>query len=120
LKKRTNEQYGCLLRKVMFGCYIMLFVRVDNFKHITNMHTVKIKTGASGMAANKGSVAMRFNFHDTSFMFLNCHLTSGQKKVKERVTNLQQVVDESVNHFIREQDYATSKGEYQHHEAMRE
>ena len=45
------------------------------------MHTVKIKTGTKGLTANKGSVALRFNFEDTSFMFLNCHLVSGQNKV---------------------------------------
>ena len=39
------------------------------------------------MAANKGAVALRFNFDDTSFMFMNCHLTSGQKKSKERVAD---------------------------------
>ena len=39
------------------------------------------------MAANKGAVGLRFNFDDTSFMFMNCHLTSGQKKWKERVAD---------------------------------
>jgi inositol-1,4,5-trisphosphate 5-phosphatase len=61
----------------MFGCYIMLFVRSDNYNCIKSMHTVKIKTGTSGYTANKGSVALRFNFEDTSFMFMNCHLCSG-------------------------------------------
>lgn len=70
-------KYGCLLRKVMLGCYIMLFIRSDNYNSIKNMHTVKIKTGTSGYTANKGSVALRFNVEDTSFMFMNCHLCSG-------------------------------------------
>ena len=42
------------------------------------------------MTANKGSVAIRFNYEDTSFMFMNCHLTSGQNKVKERMADTKQ------------------------------
>ena len=42
------------------------------------------------MAANKGSCCIRFTYNDTSFMFLNCHLTSGQKKVRERFNDLRQ------------------------------
>lgn len=77
----------------------MLFVRNDNYHCIKNMHTVKIKTGTSGYTANKGSVALRFNFEDTSFMFLNCHLTSGQKKCVQRINELKQALSETLSHF---------------------
>ena len=33
---------------------------------------------------------------------------------------MQQVVDETVNYFIREQDYSSTKGEYMHHETLKE
>jgi inositol-1,4,5-trisphosphate 5-phosphatase len=36
-----------------------------------------VKTGFSGIAGNKGSVAIRFQFENTSFAFTNVHLTSG-------------------------------------------
>ena len=63
----------------MFGCFIMLFVRNDSFieKSFSGLKTVKVKTGTKGMTANKGSVALKFNYHDSSFMFMNTHLTSG-------------------------------------------
>ena len=75
-------RYFCILKKVMFGCFIMLLVRSDSFgaSAFKALTSVKIKTGTKGMTANKGAVALRFNFFDTSFMFMNCHLTSGQKK----------------------------------------
>ena len=82
--------YTCILRKVMFGCYIMLFARSDNQSCFKSLKSVKNKTGTKGMTANKGSVALRFNFDDTSFMFMNCHLTSGQSKVKERCADVRQ------------------------------
>tara|TARA_B110000285_G_scaffold205281_1_gene242926 strand:+ start:149 stop:427 length:279 start_codon:yes stop_codon:yes gene_type:complete len=92
----------------------MLFVRADNFKHITNVHTFKVKTGTSGHTANKGSVAIRFNFHDTSFMFMNCHLTSGQKKVDRRLADIRQTLGESRGFFEGAQSYGNETSEYQH------
>lgn len=68
----------------MFGCFIMLFARSDCQNSFKSLKSVKNKTGTGGMTANKGSVALRFNFDDTSFMFMNCHLTSGQKAYRER------------------------------------
>jgi len=89
LKRRMpNRQFVCQMRKVMFGCLIFLFVREDSVNSIKRMHTSKIKIGVKGIAANKGSTALRFNYDDTSLMFMNCHLTSGQKKVKERFDDL--------------------------------
>jgi hypothetical protein len=41
------------------------------------MRTSKVKTGFAGQSGNKGAVALRFNFDDSSLVFLNCHLTSG-------------------------------------------
>jgi inositol-1,4,5-trisphosphate 5-phosphatase len=40
-----------------------------------------VKTGFSGIAGNKGSVAIRFQFDNTSFAFTNVHLTSGQSEI---------------------------------------
>ena len=71
----------------MFGCFIMLLVRSDSFaaSAFKALTSAKIKTGTKGMTANKGAVALRFNFFDTSFMFMNCHLTSGQNKSRQRM-----------------------------------
>ena len=55
----------------------MLFTK-DIHKHrVSNLRACKVKTGFGGQSGNKGSVALRFNLDDSSFMFINCHLTSG-------------------------------------------
>lgn len=87
---QKSTKYGCPLKKVMLGCFIMLFVRQESYHKIKAMHSVKIKTGSKGYTANKGSVALRFNVDDTSFMFLNCHLMSGQNKVTQRLSEIKQ------------------------------
>lgn len=76
-RSQGNYKYACQLRKVMFGCYMMVFVREDNMNKTSQFMKTSVKTGAGGMAANKGSCSVRFNYYDSSFMFLNCHLTSG-------------------------------------------
>jgi hypothetical protein len=76
-KRMPNSKFVCVSRKCMFGCFIMLFAKQEHEQFITNIHTKKLATGASGFAENKGSTTLRFDFMDTGFFFLNCHLTSG-------------------------------------------
>jgi len=47
----------CLkFRKVMFGLSIMVFSKLK----LTAYKAFKVKTGANGMSANKGAVALQF------------------------------------------------------------
>ena len=99
-KRMPGRKFACISRKVMFGCFIMLFVREDHFPHIKQIHTAKVKTGTNGMTANKGSTSLRFNYDDTSFMFLNCHLTSGEKKWQNRFDDLRVCYEETKSVFV--------------------
>jgi len=72
----------------MVGQYIVMFVKEEHKDKINSIKKHKVKTGFAGMAGNKGSVALRFNFEDTSFAFVNVHLESGQKQIAERLENL--------------------------------
>jgi len=83
----------------MFGCAVLLFVREDLVDQIKQIKTLKVKAGAGGIAANKGSTSIKFNYFNTSFMFLNCHLASGQKEHAERFSNLEHCYTETVSGF---------------------
>lgn len=61
----------------MVGCYIMLFTKDEYKNRVKNMKTSKVKTGFGGNSGNKGATTIRFNFDDSSMVFMNCHLTSG-------------------------------------------
>ena len=51
------------------------------------------------MSGNKGSVAIRFNYNDTSFAFVNVHLSSGHQQTAERLANLRQIYTETFENF---------------------
>jgi len=61
----------------MAGCFIALFAKKKVLNRIRDFYVCKVKAGMGGFAKNKGSVALRFKFDETSFAFLNCHLASG-------------------------------------------
>ncbi len=72
-----KSKYVCVSKKPMVGCYILLYIRDIHKDRINQIRTSKVKTGFGGQSGNKGSVAIRFNFDQSSFAFINCHLSSG-------------------------------------------
>lgn len=44
------------------------------------------------MSGNKGAVAIRLDFHDTSFCFLTAHLAAGHSNVEERNADYRTIV----------------------------
>ena len=52
---------------------------------------------------------MRFNFDDTSFMLMNCHLTSGQSKIKQRIDDITQQYDNIMENFAEKEENLTQK-----------
>ena len=43
-----------------------------------------MKTGMGGATGNKGTVAIRFQYHATSLCFVCSHFAAGQKNISER------------------------------------
>lgn len=83
----------------MVGCFIIMFAKFELKDQIKFLRKCKVKTGFSGMTGNKGSVAIRFNYEDTSFAFVNVHLESGQKQTAERLENVRQIYNETFEDF---------------------
>ena len=74
----------------MVGCYIVMFAKVEYKDSFRQLRKVKVKSGFSGIAGNKGSVGIRFNLDDSSFAFINVHLAAGldKKALNERLENI--------------------------------
>lgn len=68
----TKEQYGVVSNHGMFGLHIMLIAKKAVMHRMTEISTSQcVKKG------NRGAVAARFRFADTTFCFINCALESG-------------------------------------------
>jgi hypothetical protein len=46
------------------------------------------------MSGNKGAVAIRLEYHDTSFCFISAHLAAGHANVEERNTDYRTIVND--------------------------
>jgi hypothetical protein len=105
LSHNTQGDYVCVSKKPMVGCLIMLFVKEEHKHYINNIRTSRVKTGFGGQTGNKGSVAIRFNFANSSFAFINCHLASGQKEIAQRLDDLREIYKKSFDCSQKYQDF---------------
>ncbi|TKA27759.1 hypothetical protein B0A50_04860 [Salinomyces thailandicus] len=78
------EEYVLLRGGQLVGASLSVFVRVDVLPFIKNVEGAVKKTGMSGMAGNKGAVAIRLEYADTSICLVTAHLAAGFTNYDER------------------------------------
>lgn len=79
-----DEKYLLLRVEQMSSLLILFFVKADKANNVKQVEGATKKTGFGGMAGNKGAVAIRFKYQDTSFCFVNMHLSAGVTNVDDR------------------------------------
>lgn len=82
-----GEKYILLRAEQMASLIILLFVKEDKVDHVKQVEGSTKKTGFKGMTGNKGAVAIRFKYSDTSFCFVNAHLSAGINNVEDRAND---------------------------------
>ncbi|KAL5405861.1 hypothetical protein PMIN03_008177 [Paraphaeosphaeria minitans] len=82
--KYGQEEYVLLRGGQLVGASLSVFVRVGSLKSIKNVEGSLKKTGMSGMAGNKGAVAIRMEYANTSICFVTAHLAAGFANYEER------------------------------------
>ncbi|KAF5757390.1 putative endonuclease/exonuclease/phosphatase [Helianthus annuus] len=82
-----QPEFRCLISKQMVGIMISVWVRSDLHPFFRNPNVSCVGCGIMGCLGNKGSVSVRFQFHETSFCFVCVHLASGGREGDERVRN---------------------------------
>ncbi|KAG8953173.1 inositol polyphosphate 5-phosphatase [Tulasnella sp. 419] len=83
-KRESKTQYLILRSEQLVGTALIVVVKSELTTVIRNVEAATRKTGLRGMSGNKGAVAIRLNYHDTSFCFLTAHLAAGHVNVDER------------------------------------
>ncbi|ORY00017.1 SacI homology domain-domain-containing protein [Clohesyomyces aquaticus] len=82
--KHGQEEYVLLRGGQLVGASLSVFVRANCLKFIKNVEGSLKKTGMSGMAGNKGAVAIRMEYANTSIVFVTAHLAAGFANYEER------------------------------------
>jgi hypothetical protein len=77
----------------LVGTALMVFAHVKEAPRIKNVEIATKKTGLSGMTGNKGGVAIRFDWNESSFCFISAHFAAGQANVVDRNTDYQTILE---------------------------
>ena len=79
-----GDEYVLLRSGQLVGAALMVFVRSSILGRIKNVEGTIKKTGLSGIAGNKGAVAIRMDIESTSVCFVTAHLAAGFANYEER------------------------------------
>ena len=82
--KDGDEKYVLLRSGQLVGAALCIFVKASVLRHIKNVEGSVKKTGMSGMAGNKGAVAIRLDYANTPICFVTAHLAAGFANYEER------------------------------------
>ena len=82
--EKEQDDYIMLRSGQLVGAALMIFVKASILPAIKNVEGATKKTGVSGLAGNKGAVAIRMDLADTSICFLTAHLAAGFGNYDER------------------------------------
>ncbi|PVF99952.1 DNase I-like protein [Serendipita vermifera] len=101
LARRPNKKadYTILRSEQLVGTALIIIVKSDITGNIRRVEAATRKTGLRGISGNKGAVAIRLEYHDTSFCFVTAHLAAGHTNVEERNSDYRTIV--SGLHFLK-------------------
>ncbi|KAL9060227.1 MAG: hypothetical protein Q9206_001143 [Seirophora lacunosa] len=83
-KYASREEYVLLRSGQLVGAALIVFVKSSALKKIKNVEGSVKKTGMSGMAGNKGAVAIRMDYANTRICLVTAHLAAGFANYEER------------------------------------
>ena len=78
---------------------LVAIIKTDLYNKVSGIQQANVKTGlgkinVGSIVGNKGAVGVSFLIENTSFLFVNCHLTSGheQKRLEKRRANYRDIM----------------------------
>ncbi|XP_065644499.1 phosphatidylinositol 3,4,5-trisphosphate 5-phosphatase 2A isoform X4 [Hydra vulgaris] len=87
-----NREFKLVKCASLWGICIVIVVKSELMNLVSKVKYSSVKTGIANALGNKGAVGVSFYVGQTSFCFVNCHLTSGNEHVLRRNQNYHSIL----------------------------
>eukprot|EP00936_MAST-01D_sp_MAST-1D-sp1_P002038 g2038.t1 len=84
LRSTLGPDYSMLMSHTLQAIHMIVYVHSALVPLIDNIESSAVATGIGNALGNKGGIGISFRLGNTSILFLNCHLASGQREVEAR------------------------------------
>ncbi|XP_057864591.2 uncharacterized protein LOC131072442 isoform X2 [Cryptomeria japonica] len=91
LRKHVGRQYRVIRYTSRGQMRLIIFVRDDAEKAISDVDSGSEATGVANVMANKGGVCISFKFWDTGLCFINCHFAAHDGQCEIRNSNYRDI-----------------------------
>jgi len=92
--------YKQVISMNLVGINLYCYALEKDFDNINNLTKKYVKTGFGG-AGNKGSCCINFNYYSSSISIGCAHLAAGEKKNKQRLKEISEVLNTKISTFIK-------------------
>ncbi|KIY68852.1 DNase I-like protein [Cylindrobasidium torrendii FP15055 ss-10] len=104
--KEKKGPYQLLVKERLMGIYLAIYVHRDVRSFVEGTSRSAVTAGLiGGRVGNKGGVGISLKIHNSTFLFMNCHLAAHEGKVSHRLANLSKIKSElAVDDFLQHDD----------------
>ena len=102
---QKRGKYKKLVEMNLIGINFYCYVLENKFDKITKISKKKVKTGLGGTTGNKGSCCINFDYENTSISVACSHLAAGANKNKERIKELNYILDLKLESFFNPEEF---------------
>lgn len=86
------HQYKVVLEKHLVGILLVVFVKAEHTEYVKEVHGATAGVGIMGMMGNKGGVAVRMGYYNSTLCFVCAHLAAHRENVVGRNADYQNIL----------------------------